>query len=364
MKRILHILPQFQPGGGMERVVMNYHAVIDHSHYQFDILTHKIENDIYAKKICHDGGNVYVFPEINIHTIRNISAQYDSLLKKRQYDVVHCHMANAAFIYLRYAKKNNIPIRILHSHQNRYADSLTHTLRNIPLVYLGKRYANCNVACSELAGRFLFGKQKFTLLPNGIDVNRFSYSQRKREIFRKKLNIENDAIVFGIVGRLVSQKNLYFGIQVFFECKRYFMNARLIIAGDGELKNDLKEYAKSIGIEKDITWLGNRSDIDVVDSGIDILLMPSIYEGLGLSIIEAQSSGVECFASDKFPPESNSSDFFHEISLTCTSNEWAKHIYSVFKNRTLNRSLGALQVRAHGFDISDAGQILETIYME
>lgn len=362
MKRILHILPQFQPGGGMERVVMNYYEALDHDQFQFDILTHKIENDAYAKKIYQSGGNIYVFPEINIKTIKDISKQYNSLLQKNQYDVVHCHMANAAFIYLRYAKKNNVTVRIMHSHQNKYADKLKHALRNIPLVYLGKKFANCNVACSELAGCFLFGKEKFTLLPNGINVTKYAYNTCKRIKFRKEINVEDDVVILGIIGRLVPQKNLFFGLKVFAECRELFGKAKLVIAGDGELKEELKRYAENSGIESDIFWLGNRNDIDIIDNGIDILLMPSLYEGLGLSIIEAQDSGVQCFASDRFPPESNSGVFYHQIPLSSDSKDWAEQIYRIYRENKYDRSIGIQQACLHGFDISDTVQKLECIY--
>ncbi|WP_241733450.1 glycosyltransferase [Bifidobacterium dentium] len=363
MKRILHILPQFQPGGGMERVVMNYFNHIDSSKFCFDILTHKLENHIYADQIENSGGKVFVFPSFGLKTIAEIAHRFDELLSTRHYDVVHCHMANAAIVYLKIARKYDIPLRILHSHQDHYADVWSHAIRNIPLVAIGRRYANCNIACSKKAGEFLFKNVPFTILKNGIDVSDFSFSNVKRKNIREKLGITDEELVFGYIGRLVPQKNPIFILDVFFDCLKVSdRRMRLVIAGTGELELQMKNYAADLGIDEKIIWLGNVEYVSELDSGIDIFLMPSLYEGLGLSLVEAQSTGAECYASDSIPEEAFITDCVHPLPLCKGKKYWASQIMDNMNNSPKNRSLAWHEIVHNGFDISSNITNLENIY--
>lgn len=364
MKRILHILPQFQPGGGMERVVMNYFGHIDSNKFCFDILTHRLDNRIYANQIEHAGGKVFVFPPFGIKTLVEIAHRFDDLLSAEHYDVIHCHMANAAFIYLRIAQKHGVPLRILHSHQDHYADVWSHKIRNIPLVFIGKKYANYNIACSEKAGSFLFKKEPFTVLNNGIDLEDFCYSIAKRTKVRKNLKIAAEDLVFGYVGRLVPQKNPFFILDVFSDCIKISNRKMiLVVAGTGELEPQMKKYAINKGIANQIIWLGDVDYISEIDNGIDIFLMPSIYEGLGLSLIEAQATGAECYASNSIPDEAFVTDFAHAMPLDKGSSYWASEIINnIDKSLSRNRSSASEQIIRGGFAISSNVTCLEDIY--
>ncbi len=311
----------------MERVVMNFHSHINTSYFRFDVLTHKLNNRIYAERIEHSGGKVYVFPPFGVKTISSNARLFDELLSTERYDVVHCHMANAAFIYLKIAEKHNIPIRILHSHQDHYADTWTHAMRNIPLVKYGKRFANVNLACSKAAGQFLFNDAAYTVMNNGIDVDDFAFSSDKRIVARKKLGIRDEEILFGYVGRLVPQKNPVFMLDVFSEClKACDLPMKLVIAGSGELEQQMRRHAVDIGVYHKIIWLGDIDDVAELDRSIDIFLMPSLYEGLGLSLVEAQAAGAECYASDNIPQEAFLTSFVHALPLQRGSGYWASRI--------------------------------------
>lgn len=361
MKRVLHILPQFQPGGGMEHVVMNYFEHIDRKEYQFDILTHKMEDDTYAKEIWNTGGHVYLYPKFSIRTVNEIKSKYQKLLMANKYDIVHCHMANAAFLYLYIAAQACVPLRILHSHQDHYGDKITHAIRNIPLIEIGKNSANLYIACSEKSGKFLFGKKKFCVLKNGIDAKKYKYSNSKRATFRGKINVDLDTRVFGIIGRLVPQKNIKFAIDVFNSySKKYDARAVLVIAGDGEKRIELQEYVHLKGLDAKIVWLGNIKEIDVLNSGIDVLIMPSFYEGLPLSLIEAQCAGVQCYVSTNIIKESCVDSYSHRLSLKRNSEYWAKQIHDTYTN--VDRVLGYEEIRKTGYDICDVSHELITIY--
>ena len=188
-ERILVIIPGLNVCGGMESFFMNYFRSIDRSKIVFDFLTHDISDVSYVKEIKELGGKIYKLPPFSISNLKLIKLEYINILKENHYRIVHCNMANAAFMYLNIAKKMNIPIRILHSHQDKAADSFSHALRNIPLIYYGKKFANVRIACSKQAGDYLFKTKEYTIINNAIDYSKFKYNQEIRANIRKKLNI-------------------------------------------------------------------------------------------------------------------------------------------------------------------------------
>lgn len=365
MKRILHILPQFQPGGGMERVVMNYFSQLNHDEFSFDVVTHKMEDRTYADALSRGGGETFVFPPMSLGNMRDVAQQFNNLLDERHYDVIHCHMANGAFIYLRIAKKRGIPVRILHSHQDHYADTWSHALRNMPLIAIGKRYANRYVACSQAAGAFLFGKDNYSVLINSIDIDTFRFSSSSREKIQDHYGLLDGQMVFGLVGRLTPQKNPMFALDVFAACKAdEFPDTKLVIAGEGELHDEMLDHAKRLHVDKDILWLGNTNVIAQIDQAIDVLLMPSLYEGLPMGLVEAQASGMECFVSDTITTEAAAGDFVHFLSISTTAQFWAKYIAdTIVRGKRPDRAQGAEQVKTHGFDIKDTAKALTSIYL-
>ena len=364
MKRILHVLPQFQPGGGMERVVMNYFNNLDYDRFQFDIIAHKIDDDTYAKQIEAHGGKVYLFTPVDPKSMKSNGEQYQKILESERYDAVHCHMANAAFLYLRIAQQNHIPLRILHSHQDHYADTKLHSLRNIPLVALGKRYANRRVACSYASGKFLFGSEDFVVIKNGIDFRLFHFDAHAREAVRGELHVQPDTLLIGQIGRLVPQKNPLFSIRVFHELQKYQPNTRLIFAGDGALRTEAEHLCHDLQITDKVSFLGNIDYVNNLYNALDALLMPSLYEGVGLSLLEAQTSGLPSLASDSIPPEAYASKFAKPYSLTNSPAQWAQALSQLITSESMRqRRLGAEQLRQNGYDARECTKQIEAVYL-
>lgn len=362
MKRILHILPQFQPGGGMDRVVMNYFSRVDKKRFQFNVLTHMLEDKTYANQIKQADGAVYVFPPMSFQNISSNAKRFDVLLSQEHYDVVHCHMANAAFIYLRVAKRHGVPVRILHSHQDHYADTRSHALRNMPLIAAGQRFANLNVACSKSAGDFLFKHQEYILLRNSIDTAAFKFSQTNRDSWRRAMGYSPEQTVFGIVGRLTAQKNQGFAVRVFQQIVVEHPTAQLVIAGNGELNDELHHQIHSLDLDEHVRWLGNISDISEVYMGLDALLFPSLYEGLPMTLVEAQAAGLTSYVSNTISDESFVSDFVRVLPIDQGVTPWAKAVNDELKARSARRELGTKQVKDAGFDIADTADELELLY--
>lgn len=365
--RILHILPQFQPGGGIDKVVINYFRHMDHEKFQFDILCHKCDNASYADEITAAGGHVYVLPEMKPSNLIGLAKRYRQILDERGYDVVHCHMANAAFLYLRLAKQKGIQLRIMHSHQDRFADTWTHSLRNRPLVALGKTFANLNLACSKSAGNFLFKEQQFSILYNAVDTKHFQYAERGRAKFRSQFGYSKDQILFGFVGRLVPQKNPMFLIDIFANIKKQeqFVDAKLVIAGDGELRGEMLSKCEDLGLSDSIIWLGNVTDTNSLYSGLDALLLPSLYEGLPMVLVEAQSSGLPCFVSDSVSEESQITDRVIFAPISISAGAWSELIVqnvNLSKEKLSVRKDFARRVSEAGYGMDEQAIKLSELY--
>ncbi|WP_289097771.1 glycosyltransferase [uncultured Bifidobacterium sp.] len=356
------MLPQFQPGGGIERVVMNYFDYLDHDQYRFDIVTHKMESRTYADEIIAAGGHVHLFSPPGIGTMKANARRFAEILDEGHYDVVHCHMANAAFIYLKIAQQKGVPIRILHSHQDHYADTKLHALRNIPLINIGKRYANRRVACSVESGRFLFGSKPFTVVNNGIDLDVFRFDANLRNEKRKRLKVQESTLLLGQVGRLVPQKNPLFSIRMFNELLKLRPDARLVFAGDGELREEMEQLAQQFGIAERVQFLGNINDVVPLYDALDALLMPSLYEGISLSMSEAQGTGLPVFAANTIAPESFATSFAVKLKLEAGPKYWANAIATSLPGMPKDRESGVRQMREHGFDAKECTTIIERVY--
>lgn len=321
-----------------------------------------MNNDTYAKRIEAYGGKVTIFDPIGLGTIQSNAERFRRLLRTGHYDVVHCHMANAAFVYLRIAQQENAPIRILHSHQDHYADTRLHAIRNVPLVKLGKQYANYRVACSQAAGRFLFGSKQFTVIKNGIDFRDFHFDQKVRDNARNSLKANQTELLVGQVGRLVPQKNPLFSIRLYAELQKVFPNSRLIFAGDGPLRAESEHLSSTLGLSNKVIFLGNVEDVDALSNALDVLLMPSLYEGVGLSLLEAQATGLPSFASSTIPPEAFVTSFSMELDLKSGTTNWAQSIADTIRTTSQNRETGVEQMREHGYDAKDCTELIESIY--
>ena len=363
MINVLHIAGSFQPGGGIDRVIYNYFSYIDHSRFRFNVLCHKCDDRAYAEKIEEYGGEVMCLPQLAGSSLLSSFQRVESILSASHYDVVHCHMANAAFLYLRAAKKCGVPTRILHSHQDHYADSMSHAIRNVPLVHAGLRYANVNLACSREAGNFLFGKRPYTVLRNAIPVSDYSYSPDKRNAWRRAHGIDEHEVVFLNVGRWTKQKNQIFILRLYKELQSNFGLSRLVFAGDGELKDKLVRVACELHLEKNVIWLSTEHDMQALYSASDVMIFPSLYEGLPMALVEAQAAGLPCFMSDTVSSETVISDSCVVLPIDQGTGPWVRALASAdLPSIPAVRASGAGQVASHGFDISDVAQNLEDIY--
>lgn len=324
-------------GGGVESVVMSYYRHIDRTKIQFDFICDEDSTNIPYEEIEKLGGRVILIPPYQ--KLFKYHNKLKKILKDGNYKIVHSHINTLSIFSLFAAKCAGVPVRIAHSHSTTNKKEKKKNLLKQALRPFSKEFATDYMCCSELAGRWLFGNKEYDkgnvyLLNNAIDLDKFKYDEKIRSEKRKKLNISDDTLVIGHVGRFVEQKNHRFLIDIFNEIHKQNSNSILLLAGQGPLMEEIKSKVESLGLEKFVIFLGQIDDADKLYQAIDIFVLPSLYEGLPVVGVEAQATGLLCELSSNMTKETKILDTTRFISLDKSAKEWASIIlddYSKFK---------------------------------
>lgn len=366
--RILHILPALNFCGGMENYVMNYYRKIDRNKIQFDFITHTDLENSFKNEVKVLGGKIYEFPVFKMGKIFSIIKLIDRFFfeHKNDYKIIHCHMANAAYFYFKIAKKYGINIRILHSHQPSSADKITHKIRNYPLLFLGNKLATHRVACTKLAGEFLFRHKDFIVIKNAIDINKFKFNIDKRNKLRKELGLENKFVI-GHIGRFCAQKNQMFLLEIFKGILNKEKNSYLIMIGNGEDKEKIKNQVKIFDLLDKVKILPPCKNVNDYYQIFDAFVFPSLYEGLGIVLIEAQCVGLKTYTSIENMPvkDLNITNLISFISLNDGVEKWVDRILKDKANTIINnRIINYRNIIDNGYDINYESILLEKYYMD
>ena len=289
-------------GGGVESVIMNYYRHLDHSKVQFDFICDEDSTRIPYDEIKKLGGRVFLVPKYQ--NLPKYLKALEKLFKENQYRIVHSNINTLSVFPLYAAKKAGVPIRISHSHSTSNPKEWKRNLIKNILRPFSKRYATDYFACSELAGRYLFGNKAFDqgevkIIHNAIDVEKFKFDEVARKKLRKEFGIKDSTAVIGHVGRFVQQKNHTFLVDVFKEYHKKNPDSKLLLVGSGPLEDEIKKKVERLGLKDSVLFLGQRDDINKLYSVMDIFCLPSLYEGLPVVGVEAQSAGLPCVFSDK-----------------------------------------------------------------
>lgn len=365
--RVLHILHSMNRGGA-ETMIMNYYRNINREQVQFDfLLTFQGKSD-YEEEILSMGGRIYHITPLTLTSMRGYLRDIQRFLKEhREYKIVHSHNSSKSVFPLRIAKKTGIPVRISHSH-NLFignAGSPKEMLRKFLRKPL-RKVSNFNFACSKEAAIWLYGEdfwkqQRVQVLKNAIDVKKFSYQEEIRKEYRQKFGLE-DKFVIGHVGRFDPQKNHAFLLDIFMEILRKKENTRLVLVGEGKLCPEIKEKAGKLGIQDKIIYTGLREDVPALMQMMDAFVFPSLFEGLGIVLIEAQTAGLPCFASKSvIPEEAAVTDLVEFISLEQSARSWADKILQVQNQQKRQTRISAVQDA--GYDICVEAKKLEEFYL-
>ena len=279
---VAHIMGKWN-GGGVESVVMNYYKNIDRNRIQFHFLCDEDSTDIPYEEIEKLGGKVIVIPPYQ--KLFKYQKELYRIFKENNYKIIHSHINALSVFPLRIAKKAGVPIRIAHSHSTSNKKEWKKNILKMILRPFSKLYANNYFACTEYAGKWLFGKKvverkELNVINNAIDLKKFEFNENTRKALREELGIKDDTLIIGHVGRFMKQKNHEFLVEVFNEVYKKNQNTLLILIGQGPLLSEIKEKAINLNIEDKIKFIGQVTDVEKYYNIMDIFLFPSIYEGL------------------------------------------------------------------------------------
>lgn len=369
VKRVLVTGASHIGKAGVATILYNWGQHFDKEKVVYDYLAQsglpekKYQDDIFSK-----GGKIYVpnFTAKGKITKMLATIQWvNKVLQENKYEIFHINSDSAylAAIYIIIAKKAHIKHIVVHSHST-MIDDLNKFMRLLKTVmhyfFRGfvRKNADVKLACSREAGKWMFKGDKTTIIPNGIELEQFAFDEEYRNAKRKEFALE-DSYVVGCVGRLAYQKNYLFSIRVFQEILKLNPDAVYLIIGEGPERPVLEQYILEHGLEGKVILLGNRFDVNKLLSCMDVFMLPSRFEGLGIVYIEAQASGMPVFASDQVPEEAFITELIHRCSLSDEPKLWAERIAS-FANA--ERADVIDQIEQAGFSIQASANILQQIY--
>jgi len=351
-------------GGGVESVVMNYYRHIDRSKIQFDFICDDDSTNIPYDEIEKLGGRVILVPPYQ--KVFKYQKELKRIFKENKYKIVHSHINTLSVFSLYAAKCAKVPVRIAHSHSTTNKKEWKKNLLKQVLRPFSKVYATNYMCCSELAGRWLFGNKEYDkgnvyLLNNAIDLDKFKYDEKIRKQKRKELNINDSTLVIGHIGRFVTVKNHSFLIDVFNDLHKQNNNSILLLAGQGSLMDEMKKKSSKLGLKDSVIFLGQRTDVNELYQAMDVFVLPSLYEGLGMVLIEAQCAGLPCIASTEVPEIVKISNNIIFEKLSENAFQWSKDILELANNKRIDCSNN---VQKFNYDIKKETLKLENEYFK
>lgn len=361
MLRILQVVTHMNRGG-LETMIMNYYRMIDRKKVQFDFLTHRPYNGDYGNEIEELGGIIYHLPALNPFSPVYKKKLWRFFNSHPEYQVIHVHQDCLSSVILKVAKQQGIKVRIAHSHNASQDKDLKYPIKLLYRHFIS-RYATELMACGNDAGNWMFCGAQFQILNNAINSADYTFNFEKRQTARKSLNLKNDDFVIGHVGRFSPQKNHAYLIDIFSHLKLQHQNSKLLLVGDdrGELADNIKRKVADLGLSDSVIFTGLRSDVADLLQAMDVFVFPSKYEGLPVTMIEAQSAGLPCVISEKVPIECKVTDLVQQINLSVPAEYWAETIIKMATD-TVRQDTSAF-IKKAGFDIAENAKWLQQYYL-
>ena len=362
--RILQVLGRLNRGGA-ESMIMNLYRNVDRNKVQFDFVIHTDEDCDFTDEVLALGGRIYSAPRYNVKNHIVYKKWWQSFFKEHtEYNVIHGHMYSIASIYLSIAKKYGV-VTISHSHSSSAKTGISGKvklliqlpLRNIP---------HWLFSCSDKAGKWLYGKnvkkrKNYVLLKNAIDTDKYTYNREIANKVREEFNIQNRFVV-GHVGRLFAPKNHMYLLEVFSEILREKPDAVLMLVGTGPMKGQIEDKIAKIGIKGSVIMTGVRSDVNELMQAMDAFVFPSFYEGLPVTVVEAQAAGLPCFVSDTVTDEVCITELVKMMSIKKEPIEWAREI--LVMSGEFQRENAKQKIVDAGYDIKATASWLQNFYLK
>ena len=356
--RVVHVFGGLGIGGA-ETMMMNLYRAIDRERVHFDFVVHTEKVGAYEEEIRSLGGTIYRCPKYTLKNHRRYVAWWRRFFAENPDIILHSHVRSSAILYLKIAKRAGIKT-VIHSHSTsngRGFSSLVKRIYQYPLRY-GADYL---MACSNEAGRWLYGKKalsrsNYVFCPNAIDTEKYRYSPETAERYRRELGLEGKFVV-GHVGRFHEAKNHPFLLRTFALVAQKREDAMLLLVGDGALRPEIEAQVRALGLEGRVILTGNRSDVAEVMQAMDVFAFPSLWEGLPVTVVEAQASGMPCRISDRVTKDVDLTELVRRLPID-SEEAWAEAILGA---EPLRRDVIA-EVRKAGFDVHESAAALAEFY--
>ena len=355
--------------GGAEAMTMNYYRNIDRSKVQFDFLVHREYKAAYEDEITALGGRIYrICPPYPQNWFEYRSCIQAFFREHPEYRIIHCNMMELGYPAYKAAKACGIPVRICHAHIAPGKERITvkSVIRSIYKKRMHK-YITHKFACGKAAAKWVFGDnniENVVYMKNAIEAERYRYDAETEAEMRKEFHIEGKFVV-GHVGRFFEQKNHPFIVEIFKSIAAKDKNAVLLLVGGGEqndtIMNQTKQAFRDAGILDRVIFTGVRSDVDRIIQAFDVFILPSLYEGFPVVMVEAQAAGLKCVISDRVPPECDITGNVEIISLDQGADFWADRILS-YKDSYMKKDMYQI-IKDTGYDIKRNAKWLENYYL-
>ena len=352
MKRVLCIISCMDTGGA-ETFLMKIFRKLDREKYQMDFCVNVTEKNYYEDEIKELGGKIFRIPPKS-DDLKKFRKELYRLVKEEKYNyVLRIGSSGMSFMELKIAKKAGAQICSVRSSNSSDGGSLKSKLAHIIGKILYSRYIDVKVAPSDLAALYTFGKRAYqngdvTILHNAVDLNTYKYSEEYRKKIRAEFNIKPEAVVVGHIGRFMTQKNHSFLLDFFSKIKEQNEDAvLLLIGGNGNLEGQVRDKVCELGLCGDVIFAGVRSDIPNLLSAMDVFVMPSLFEGMPNTVIEAQATGLPCVISDTITKEADITGLLSYLPLE-KPDLWAK---IVLEKATTKRTDTRQKFIDNGYDI-------------
>ena len=365
--RILHVVGAMNRGGA-EVLLMDLYRNLDRNRVQFDFIVYDQNEGLFDKEINSLGGNIFRFKNrFYRNPLGYLNELYSFFLIHPEYECVHSHLNDMSGYILLMAKLAHKKVRIAHSH------SAFPTIDRIRALvwWIGRKLilsnANYILGCSSDAivycSGFIPDGQKRIVMKNAINIKKFAFDLDRRNLVRERMEIPDSNLVLGNVARFNEEKNHFFILEIFKKVLELNKNSLLILVGSGPLQSGILKNAKEMNIESNIKFLGVRSDVNEIINAFDVFLMPSLYEGLGIVLVEAQANGIPCIVSDTIPKEADiNAGLINFLALKDDVKKWSEAVLKA--NRILNTQDPQFAAKEAGYDIHEVASWLQKFYLE
>lgn len=367
MKKIL-VTGMTKNLGGVEKFIISYikEIIDDDIKIDFMMTDEKCALDEEIEKL---GAKKYILKQRHSKHPFKFKREFEEAVKKENYDAIWVNDCSLnSFHYIKLAKKCKIPTRIIHSHNSQNMDKsfkgrlkyLVHLINKLQV----SKYATNYWACSQVAAQFFYIPkllQKVEIINNGIDIEKFKFSEEIRRKYRKELNLQED-YVLGHVGRFHFQKNHIYLLEIFKKYLERDKNAKLLLIGDGEDREKVQEYILQNNLEDNVILLGIRDDVQNIMQAMDVFMLPSLFEGLPIVGIEAQGTGLPCIFSDKITKETKVTEQVDFLPIGEEDiSKWVDKLENI-KTIKIDRSKAEEDIKQAGYDIKEEANKIKNFF--